>query len=52
MKAVRALVERGIAMPITTVDLGNEVAVEMARHGMIKGVGAQMPTTRAAQQRG
>jgi ribose transport system substrate-binding protein len=43
MKAVRAFVQHGIDIPLTTVDLGNEVALEMARHGMIKGVGAQMP---------
>ncbi|MDB5539984.1 MAG: sugar transporter substrate-binding protein [Devosia sp.] len=43
MKAVRALAERGREVPITTVDLGNDVALEMARHGMIKGVGAQLP---------
>jgi ribose transport system substrate-binding protein len=43
MKAVRALARHGIDLPITTVDLGNEVALEMARHGMIKGVGAQLP---------
>lgn len=43
MKAVRALAQHGIDIPITTVDLGNEVAVDMARHGMIKGVGAQLP---------
>lgn len=43
MKAVRALSQKGLDLPVTTVDLGNEVALEMARHGMIKGVGAQMP---------
>lgn len=43
MKAVRALAQNGIDIPMTTVDLGNEVALEMSRHGMIKGVGAQMP---------
>lgn len=43
MKAVRALSQQGLDIPITTVDLGNDVALEMARHGMIKGVGAQMP---------
>lgn len=43
MKAVRALASKGLDVPITTVDLGNEVALEMARRGMIKGVGAQMP---------
>ncbi len=43
IKAVWALAERGLEVPITTVDLGNDVALEMARHGMIKGVGAQLP---------
>lgn len=43
MKAVRALSEKGFNVPVTTVDLGNDVALDMARHGMIKGVGAQLP---------
>jgi len=43
MKAVRALARSGIDISITTVDLGNEVALEMARQGMVKGVGAQLP---------
>lgn len=43
MKAVRALSQSGIIVPITTVDLGNDVAIDMARQGMIKGVGAQLP---------
>jgi ribose transport system substrate-binding protein len=43
MKAIDALTHQGLSIPITTVDLGNDVAVDMARHGMIKGVGAQMP---------
>eukprot|EP00873_Tetraselmis_striata_P031720 jgi/Tetstr1/451984/TSEL_039020.t1 len=43
MKAVRALAQRNFDIPVTTVDLGNDVALDMARHGMIKGVGAQMP---------
>jgi ribose transport system substrate-binding protein len=43
MKAVRALAQNGIDIPITTVDLGNEVALDMACHGMIKGIGAQLP---------
>ena len=43
MKAVQALAGNGIDIPVTTVDLGNDVALDMARHGMIKGVGAQMP---------
>ena len=43
MKAVRSLAQNGIDIPLTTVDLGNEVALDMARHGMVKGVGAQLP---------
>lgn len=43
MKAVLALAQQGFDIPVTTVDLGNDVALDMARHGMIKGVGAQMP---------
>ena len=43
MKAVRALAQQGFNIPVTTVDLGNDVALDMVRHGMIKGVGAQMP---------
>lgn len=43
MKAVRALTQSSIDIPLTTVDLGNEVALELARQGMIKGVGAQLP---------
>ncbi len=30
-------------IPMTTIDLGNEAAVEIARGGLIKGVGAQRP---------
>ena len=43
MGAVSAARAQGKDLPITTVDLGNEVAIEMARGGMIKGVGAQVP---------
>lgn len=43
MKAVWALSEQGLDIPVTTVDLGNDVALDMAKHGMIKGVGAQLP---------
>jgi ribose transport system substrate-binding protein len=43
MMAVEALAEHGLDIPITTVDLGNDVALDMARSGMIKGVGAQLP---------
>jgi ribose transport system substrate-binding protein len=39
----RALREIGRELPITTVDLGNEAAIEIAAGGLIKGVGAQQP---------
>ncbi len=43
VRVVRALraIEREI--PIVTIDLGNEAAAEIARGGLIRGVGAQMP---------
>ena len=40
---VHHLRKRGLYLPITTVDLGNEAAAELARDGMIKGIGAQNP---------
>jgi ribose transport system substrate-binding protein len=40
MRAARAL---GRDVPITTVDLGEEVAIELAGGGLIKGLGAQQP---------
>src|SRR6185437_11298729 len=43
MRAINALRSLQIALPITTVDLGNEVAEELAAHGMIKGIAAQRP---------
>jgi ribose transport system substrate-binding protein len=43
IRVVRALRSVGRAIPITTVDLGNEAAAEIARGGMIVGGGAQMP---------
>lgn len=43
MKAVNALNALGKSLPMTTVDLGNEAVVEMARGGLIKGIGAQLP---------
>lgn len=43
MAAVSAVRKQGFTLPITTVDLGREVAAELARGGMIKGVGAQQP---------
>lgn len=33
----------GVQIPISTVDLGEEVALEMAKGGLVKGVGAQLP---------
>jgi ribose transport system substrate-binding protein len=43
IRVVRALHAIGRDIPIITVDLGNEAAAEIARGGLIKGVGAQMP---------
>lgn len=43
IRVVRALRAVGRAIPMTTVDLGNEAAAEIARGGLIVGVGAQMP---------
>ena len=43
MQAVAALKSRGRQLPLTTVDLGNEAALELGSGGMIKGIGAQRP---------
>lgn len=43
MQAVASLRNAGVTVPITTVDLGTEVAVDMASGGYIKAVGAQEP---------
>ncbi|HSW42221.1 MAG TPA: substrate-binding domain-containing protein [Patescibacteria group bacterium] len=43
IRVVRALHANGRQLPITTVDLGNEAAIEIARGGLIIGAGAQMP---------
>lgn len=43
MGTVAALRERGIELPVTTVDLGEAAALEMAGDGLIKGIGAQQP---------
>jgi ribose transport system substrate-binding protein len=43
IRVVRALRAAGHAIPMSTVDLGNEAAAEIARDGLIVGVGAQMP---------
>jgi ribose transport system substrate-binding protein len=43
MQAVAALRARRQELPMTTIDLGNEAAIEMAGGGFIKGIGAQQP---------
>lgn len=43
IQAVRALRARSRELPMTTIDLGNEVATELAGDGIIKGIGAQQP---------
>lgn len=43
MHAVAELRERGLVLPITTVDLSNEVAAELAWSRSIKGIAAQQP---------
>ncbi len=41
--AIATLKARGIELPVTTVDLGEAAALEMAGDGLIKGIGAQQP---------
>lgn len=41
--AMAALKAAGRELPMTAVDLGNEVAIELAHGGMIKGIAAQQP---------
>ncbi|WP_440709837.1 substrate-binding domain-containing protein [Herbiconiux sp. YIM B11900] len=43
MQSVASLRNAGVTVPITTIDLGTEVAVDMASGGYIKAVGAQEP---------
>jgi ribose transport system substrate-binding protein len=43
MRAVKVVRERSQQIPITTIDLGNDAAIELARGEMIKGIGAQQP---------
>jgi ribose transport system substrate-binding protein len=43
IQAVTALRARSLSLPMTTIDLGNEVATELAGGGLIKGIGAQQP---------
>lgn len=43
MQAVSSLRSAGVTIPITTIDLGTENAVELASGGYIKAIGAQTP---------
>lgn len=43
IRSLTALRSRGLAMPVTTTDLGNQVALDLARGGLIKGIAAQKP---------
>lgn len=43
MAAVTALEGAGVDIPVTTVDLGREAATDLARDGLVKGIGAQQP---------
>ena len=43
MAAVNALKSRAITLPMTTIDLGHEAAMELASDGLVKGIGEQQP---------
>ena len=43
MRAIAALRRRSVLLPMTTIDLGNEAAVELAKGDLLRGVGAQQP---------
>jgi ribose transport system substrate-binding protein len=43
MQSIASLRSAGVTLPISTIDLGNEVALEMANGGYIKAIGAQKP---------
>ena len=43
LAAVSSLANRGVDLPITTIDLGRDAAINLATGGMIKGIGAQQP---------
>lgn len=43
MEAIRVLDQRGADVPVTTVDLGREVAIDMAGGGRTVGIAAQQP---------
>lgn len=50
MHVARALRSIGRDIPITTVDLGNDAAIELASGGLIKGLGAQRPYDQGAAE--
>ena len=43
MQVVHALRSKGRRIPVATIDLGNEVAIEVAKGDLVMGVGAQRP---------
>ena len=43
VQVTAALTETGREIPTTTIDLGNDAAIEIGSGGLIKGVGAQQP---------
>lgn len=43
MAAIRAMRAQGKDIPVTTIDLGNEVAIDMAQGGLVKALAAQQP---------
>jgi len=43
MQVASAERAQGKSLPITTIDLGNEVAIELAKCGLVKGLSAQQP---------
>lgn len=43
MEAIRVLDCRGVYVPVTTVDLGREVAIDLAGEGRTVGIAAQQP---------
>jgi ribose transport system substrate-binding protein len=43
MHAIAAMRRQAALLPMTTVDLGNKVAVELAKGDILKGIGAQQP---------
>lgn len=48
ISAVAAVRARGRSLPITTVDLGNAVALELTEGGLVKGIAAQRPYDQGA----